>query len=305
MVSTTRPIICLTLCSRSGEDMRPRKYFCETMFVAVCDQNFGNSTPFCSKTAPSLPGIRASRDSHSISSKGSRPGIVKRRRTPTFASSCATAFTSCSSVISTVSTAFVDAISRDLRLSEWYVLRHGSRGTARVERTAQNRGGIGRNLWAGSASGTPPETGRNHRVEPDEHHALIPRALPVVDDECGQPGAEEQRDREQRREDKRQRGREEQAREDEGRRQGERHLQRRVHDHGDREVGSVAGRELDADHVLDGVPGDRHHDQPREGLAHVQDLDRRLKSADEPVADQRGCGCGRAENDERRDERPA
>ena len=26
--------------------MRPRKYFCATMFVAVCDQNFGNSTPF-------------------------------------------------------------------------------------------------------------------------------------------------------------------------------------------------------------------------------------------------------------------
>jgi len=25
--------------------MRPRKYFCATMFVAVCDQNFGNSTP--------------------------------------------------------------------------------------------------------------------------------------------------------------------------------------------------------------------------------------------------------------------
>ena len=30
--------------SRSGEDMRPRKYFCATMLVAVCDQNFGNST---------------------------------------------------------------------------------------------------------------------------------------------------------------------------------------------------------------------------------------------------------------------
>ena len=34
--------------SRSGELMRPRKYFCATMFVAVCDQNFGNSTPFWS-----------------------------------------------------------------------------------------------------------------------------------------------------------------------------------------------------------------------------------------------------------------
>ena len=56
IVSTTRPIICLTLDSRSGEDMRPRKYFCATMFVAVCDQNFGNSTPFCSKTEAVLAG---------------------------------------------------------------------------------------------------------------------------------------------------------------------------------------------------------------------------------------------------------
>ena len=57
-----RPIICFTLDSRSGEPMRPRKYFCATMFVAVCDQNFGNSTPFCSNTGLSLPGISASRD---------------------------------------------------------------------------------------------------------------------------------------------------------------------------------------------------------------------------------------------------
>src|SRR5205085_743901 len=46
IVSATRETMCLTLRSRSGEDMRPRKYFCATMFVAVCDQNFGNSTPF-------------------------------------------------------------------------------------------------------------------------------------------------------------------------------------------------------------------------------------------------------------------
>jgi acetyl esterase/lipase len=37
-------------------------------------------------------------------------------------------------------------LSRPPALYEWYVLRHGSRGQARVERTAQNRGGIGRNL---------------------------------------------------------------------------------------------------------------------------------------------------------------
>ena len=49
------------------------------MFVAVCDQNFGNSTLFWSKTALSLPGMKASRSSHSTSSNGSRPGIVKKR----------------------------------------------------------------------------------------------------------------------------------------------------------------------------------------------------------------------------------
>ena len=83
-MSTIRPIICLTLDSRSGEPMRPRKYFCATMFVAVCDQNFGNSTPFCSKTGLSLPGMSASRSSHSTSSNGSRPGIVKKRLSATF-----------------------------------------------------------------------------------------------------------------------------------------------------------------------------------------------------------------------------
>ena len=57
--------------------MRPRKYFCATMFVAVCDQNFGNSTFFCSNAGLSLPGMKASRTSQSTSSNGSRPGIVK------------------------------------------------------------------------------------------------------------------------------------------------------------------------------------------------------------------------------------
>ena len=41
--------------------MRPRKYFWATMFVAVCDQNFGNSTPFWSNAGLSLPGMKASR----------------------------------------------------------------------------------------------------------------------------------------------------------------------------------------------------------------------------------------------------
>ena len=81
-----RPIICLTERSRSGEAMRPRKYFCATMFVAVCDQKRGNSTSLCSNAGPSLPGISASRSSHSTSSNGSRPGMVKNRRGATFAS---------------------------------------------------------------------------------------------------------------------------------------------------------------------------------------------------------------------------
>jgi hypothetical protein len=46
--------------------MRPRKYFCATMFVAFCDQVFGNSTSACSK----LP-TDAVRSSHSTVSNGS------------------------------------------------------------------------------------------------------------------------------------------------------------------------------------------------------------------------------------------
>ena len=97
MVSTTRPIICFTERSRSGEAMRPRKYFWETMFVAVCDQNFGNSTSFCSNAGPSLPGMCAWRSSHSISSNGSRPGMVKKRRGATVASESTIVFTTSSS----------------------------------------------------------------------------------------------------------------------------------------------------------------------------------------------------------------
>src|SRR3979490_2666221 len=41
MVSTTRPMSCLTLCSRSGVPIWPRKYFDTTMFVACCDQDLG------------------------------------------------------------------------------------------------------------------------------------------------------------------------------------------------------------------------------------------------------------------------
>jgi hypothetical protein len=59
----------------------PRKYFCATMFVAFCDQDRGNSTSRCSKALPpSLKlGMTASRVSHSTSSKGCLPSVVKKR----------------------------------------------------------------------------------------------------------------------------------------------------------------------------------------------------------------------------------
>ena len=50
MVSTTRPISCLTERSRVAEPTCPRKYFETTMLVACCDQGFGISTWRCSKT---------------------------------------------------------------------------------------------------------------------------------------------------------------------------------------------------------------------------------------------------------------
>ena len=75
MVSTTRPISCLTERSRSGVPIWPRKYFETTMLVACCDQDFGISTSRCSKTTLpfSLP-MTAARSSHSTSSNGSTPG---------------------------------------------------------------------------------------------------------------------------------------------------------------------------------------------------------------------------------------
>src|SRR5215831_4128515 len=71
---------CLTLRSRSGVPICPRKYFETTMFVACCDPDFGISTSRCSNTTSpfSLP-ITAERSSHSISSNGSTPASVKKR----------------------------------------------------------------------------------------------------------------------------------------------------------------------------------------------------------------------------------
>ena len=80
MVSTTRPISCLTERSRSGVPIVPRKYLETTMLVACWDQKRGISTSRCSKTTEpfSLP-ITAERRSHSISSNGSIPSFVKKR----------------------------------------------------------------------------------------------------------------------------------------------------------------------------------------------------------------------------------
>jgi hypothetical protein len=75
-VPATREIICFTELSRSGEPMRPRKYFWATMLVAFWDQLLGNSTPRCSNAGLSGSPMIASRTSHSTSSKGWTPGVV-------------------------------------------------------------------------------------------------------------------------------------------------------------------------------------------------------------------------------------
>ena len=81
MRPATRLTICLTDRSRSSLPGCPRKYFWATMFVAFCDQAFGNSTPRCSKAGLSGLPITASRISHSTSSKGCVPGVENRRST--------------------------------------------------------------------------------------------------------------------------------------------------------------------------------------------------------------------------------
>lgn len=71
MVSTTRPMSCLTERSRWGVPGLPWKYFWATMFVAVIDHDFGTSTSFCSKkTSPFSFVIAAVRSSHSNASNG-------------------------------------------------------------------------------------------------------------------------------------------------------------------------------------------------------------------------------------------
>src|SRR6185436_9810146 len=71
---------CLTLRSRSAVPRVPRKYFDATTLVAVCDQNFGTSTSFCSKTtSPRSLLMTALRVSHSTWSNGSAPAWLKWR----------------------------------------------------------------------------------------------------------------------------------------------------------------------------------------------------------------------------------
>jgi hypothetical protein len=79
MRPATREIICLTERSRSGVSRPPRKYFWATMLVAFWDQLFGNSTSRCSNAGFSGSPMIASRISHSTSSKGWTPRVVKRR----------------------------------------------------------------------------------------------------------------------------------------------------------------------------------------------------------------------------------
>src|SRR5712692_579504 len=80
IVRTTRPINCLTLRSRSGVPITPRKYFETTTLVATCDQVIGISTSCCSKTtSPFSLVMEASRVSHWTSSNGATPGRVKYR----------------------------------------------------------------------------------------------------------------------------------------------------------------------------------------------------------------------------------
>src|SRR5919109_4032582 len=80
MVRATRPISCLTLRSRSGVPITPRKYLDTTTLVATCDQPVGISTSCCSKTvSPFSFVIVADRVSHWTSSNGATPGRVKYR----------------------------------------------------------------------------------------------------------------------------------------------------------------------------------------------------------------------------------
>src|SRR6266508_3118695 len=75
IVLATRSINWRTELSRSGLPTRPWKYFCAMMLVAVCDQDLGTSTFFCSKiVSPFSEVIVAVRSSHSSASYGDTDG---------------------------------------------------------------------------------------------------------------------------------------------------------------------------------------------------------------------------------------
>src|ERR1700710_2474328 len=72
---------CLSDHSRTGVPTAPRKYLLVTMLEALTDQEFGNSTPRCSKlTVPSRQLVMTtSRRSQVTSSYGWTPAVVKTR----------------------------------------------------------------------------------------------------------------------------------------------------------------------------------------------------------------------------------
>src|SRR3972149_5856654 len=135
------------------------------MFVAVWDQNFGNSTPFCSNAGPSLPGMCAWRSSHSISSNGSRPAIVKKRRGATLASASTIVFTtSLSAAVSVTCACSAVAIVSSRAEFDSTSSRPGD-GTSSYKGTRV--GGRGGGGAAGAVPETPGREGR--RGQPAEH----------------------------------------------------------------------------------------------------------------------------------------
>src|SRR5258706_14365551 len=81
IVSATRATSWRTPVSRCEVPTSPCRYFDATMLVAVIDQSLGTSTSFCSKIIPPFESvICARRFSHSTSSYGEMPALVKNRR---------------------------------------------------------------------------------------------------------------------------------------------------------------------------------------------------------------------------------
>src|ERR1700690_1342307 len=81
MVSATRATSWRTPVSGCAVPTSPCKYLDATMLVAVTDQSLGTSTSFCSKMIPPFESvIWARRYSHSTSSYGEIPALVKKRR---------------------------------------------------------------------------------------------------------------------------------------------------------------------------------------------------------------------------------